>query len=159
MGIRRSAREAALQILYGLEYAKQPGVEPFIAEFWGRFTRESDAEFGDLPGVEPEETGEGKPTPPEREYADVLVRGVLDHRDTLDKTIREASTNWRLDRMAVVDRNILRLATYELVHQSDVPPRVALNEAIEIGKRFGSEDSGSFINGILDRIGARVRPN
>ncbi len=81
-----------------------------------------------------------------------LVLGVLEHRQKIDQLIEKYSENWRLDRMNIIDRAILRLAIFELLYCGEIPPKVTLNEAIELGKRFGSEDSGSFINGILDRI-------
>jgi N utilization substance protein B len=81
-----------------------------------------------------------------------LVLGVLKHCKEIDRLIEKYSENWRLDRMPIIDRAILRMATFELLYCEEVPPKVTLNEAIELGKRFGSEDSGSFINGILDRI-------
>ncbi len=86
------------------------------------------------------------------EFAERIVLGVLKHGQELDGLIERYSEHWRLDRMNIVDRNILRMATFELLHCDDIPPKVTLNEAIDLGKRFGSEDSGSFINGILDRI-------
>lgn len=81
-----------------------------------------------------------------------LVLGVIEHRNEIDPLIAERSEHWRLDRMAIIDRNILRMALYELLYCEDIPPKVTLNEAIDLGKRFGTEESGSFINGILDRI-------
>lgn len=129
MGFRRQAREIALQILYGLEFEHATPGET-RARFWE--TQEI-----------PEDV---------REFADSLVTGVLGHRADIDQVIEGASTNWRLGRMAIVDRNVLRIATYELYYRDDIPERVTLNEAIEVGKRFGAEDSGAFINGILDRI-------
>jgi len=92
-----------------------------------------------------------------RAYAQKLIDGVLGNRDRIDDAIRDASINWKLERMAVVDRNVLRIAVYELIFLEDVPERVSLNEAIEIVKRFGAEESGAFINGILDRIQSGVR--
>jgi len=77
---------------------------------------------------------------------------VAEHRDEIDGIIQDSSLNWRLPRMAAVDRNVLRLAAYELLYCEDIPRKVTLNEAIEVGKRYGSEDSGAFINGVLDRI-------
>ena len=91
----------------------------------------------------------------DEEFADRLVRGVLEHGQEIDQVIEEHSENWRLERMPAVDRNILRIATFEFLHCEEIPPKVTLNEAIELGKRFGSEESGSFINGILDRILSR----
>ena len=87
-----------------------------------------------------------------REYADALVRGVRTDAEKLDERIRAASQNWRLERMARIDRNALRLGTYELLTRTDVPRAVILDEAVEVAKRFGTEDSGAFVNGVLDRI-------
>ena len=81
-----------------------------------------------------------------------LVQGTFEHKDELDKTIQAVAQNWNISRMAVVDRNVLRLATYELLHCEDIPPKVAINEAIELGKRYSTQNSGAFINGILDKI-------
>jgi len=85
-------------------------------------------------------------------FAERIVLGVFEHSQEINKLIEQYSENWRLDRMSIIDRNILRMATFELLYCEDIPPKVTLNEAIELGKRYGSEDSGSFINGILDRI-------
>jgi len=81
-----------------------------------------------------------------------LVRGVLAHRDELDELIQRSSRRWRVRRMAHIDRNILRLASYELMHRTDVPPRVVINEAVELAKRFGAEQTRSFVNGILQQV-------
>ena len=87
-----------------------------------------------------------------REYADQLVRGVREGADKLDERIRAASQNWRLERMARIDRNALRLGTYELLTRTDVPRAVVLDEAVELAKRFGGDESSKFVNGVLDRI-------
>jgi transcription antitermination factor NusB len=86
-----------------------------------------------------------------------LVEGTFEHRDELDRTIQAVAQNWNISRMAVVDRNVLRLATHELLHCQDVPPKVAINEAIELGKRYSTQNSGAFINGILDKIMNRAK--
>ncbi len=86
------------------------------------------------------------------EYGKSLVRGTLAHRDEIDGLIREQAEHWRLERMPVVDRNILRLAVYEFLYETDVPKLVVLDEAIELAKRFGSEQSGRFVNGLLDGL-------
>ena len=83
--------------------------------------------------------------------------GVVEHRDELDGVIRGVAQNWEIARMAVIDRNVLRMAAYELLHCPDIPPKVAINEAIELGKRFSTQNSGAFINGILDKIMTRPR--
>jgi N utilization substance protein B len=80
------------------------------------------------------------------------VEGVCLHRDAIDERLADASENWRVERMSPVDRNILRIALYEMFHRDDIPPRVSINEAIELAKRFGTEDSRAFVNGVLDRL-------
>jgi N utilization substance protein B len=87
-----------------------------------------------------------------RDFAFELARGAYEHREEVDSLIKRFSEHWRLERMPTVDRNILRLAIYELLYQPDIPAKVSINEAVDLGKKYGSEDSGPFINGILDRI-------
>ncbi len=89
---------------------------------------------------------------PDAEYFRETVAGVWEHREEIDGLIREAAENWRLERMTLVDRNILRLGTFEIRWSREIPFVVAINEAVDLGKRFGSEESGSFINGVLDKI-------
>jgi N utilization substance protein B len=86
------------------------------------------------------------------EFAERIILGVVEHVKKLDLLIEKYSENWRLERMSIIDRNILRIAAFELQYCDEIPPKVTLNEAIDLGKRYGTEDSGSFINGILDRI-------
>jgi transcription antitermination factor NusB len=86
-----------------------------------------------------------------------LVQGVIENKVEIDRTIQGVAQNWQISRMAVVDRNVLRLATYELLQCQDIPPKVAINEAIELGKRYSTQNSGAFINGILDKIMNRAR--
>lgn len=127
---RTKARERAVQALYQIDVAATD-LDEALSRFWKSFE------------------------PVEREVmqlAEDLVRGVARHRRELDAAIEAVSQNWRLDRMARVDRNVLRLAAFELLHQGDVPVKVVINEAIELGKKFGSESSGAFINGVLDRV-------
>jgi N utilization substance protein B len=126
---RTRARERALQALYQIDVAAE-GIDEALAGFWKSF--------------EPVEREV-------RELAEALVRGVAESRRAVDEAIEEASSNWRLDRMARVDRNVLRLAVYELL-RTDVPVKVVINEAIELGKKFGSESSGAFVNGVLDKV-------
>jgi len=90
-----------------------------------------------------------------RAFALHILRGVHEERENLDGIIRSVAQNWDISRMAVIDRNVLRLATWEMLHSKDVPPKVAINEAIELGKRFSTQNSGAFINGILDKIKSR----
>jgi N utilization substance protein B len=140
MGTRRRAREFALQILYQLDAQDDVGDEQAIAIFWRNFAASAEAEGAAAP-----ELGEAQP------FAEKLVRGVRQHLGDIDAQIQSASKNWRIERMARVDRNLLRLALYELKYADDVPAKVAINEAIEIAKRFGTAESGAFVNGILDR--------
>ena len=110
----------------------------------------------DALGVGPDEAiplfALASPPPSDKTYYDATVRGVWNHREEIDGLIRRAAENWRLERMTLVDRNILRLGSYEICHSADIPYVVAINEAVDLGKRFGSEESGGFINGILDKI-------
>lgn len=133
LGKRRKSRESALQVLYQRDITGQDGARG-LAQL-----REH---------LRPEEG--------EVEFTDRLVQGVLDHGQEIDQVIEGHSENWRLGRMPAVDRNILRIATFELLYCEEIPPKVTLNEAIELGKRFGSDESASFINGILDRIMSEV---
>ena len=87
-----------------------------------------------------------------RLFADPLIRGTLDHRDAIDAVITKHAKNWELHRIAAVDRNILRLAIYEMLHREDIPPVVSINEAVDIAKKFSTQDSGKFVNGILDKV-------
>lgn len=133
MGSRRKARECALQILYQMDLSGSEAPQA-LADYWQNFEHPRDV----------------------TEFATALVEGVGAHRDAIDVRIQASSRNWKLERMARVDRNILRLAVFELLHRGEIPKRVTLNEAIEMGKRFGSEDSSAFINGILDHICASL---
>ena len=126
---RRKSRELALQVLYQLDITSQDAIKT-ITQFRDLFSKKKNKDG----------------------FAERIVLGVLEHSQEIDRLIEQYSENWRLDRMSIIDRNILRMATFELLYREDIPPKVTLNEAIELGKRYGSEDSGSFINGILDRI-------
>ncbi len=91
-----------------------------------------------------------------KEFANAIVIGTRENIDSIDKIIKKTAEHWAINRIAVVDRNILRAATYELLYRSDIPPSVVMNEAIEISKKFSTEDSASFINGILDKIAKKT---
>jgi len=151
MGNRRRSRELALQTLYALDRKKRQGdsasVEEAIVHMqtWAQEGTDEDESESVETGADIEN------------FAEELVRGVLDNLETIDAKLGEYSTNWKVPRMALVDRNVLRLAAFELIHIKDIPPRVTLNEAIEVAKRYGSNDSGAFINGILDRIASLER--
>jgi N utilization substance protein B len=96
---------------------------------------------------------------PAHEFAGVLVRGVVEHRVELDRLISAYAEDWTIERMPVIDRNLLRLGTFELLHLDDVPPAVTINEAVELAKTYSTEDSGRFINGILGRIAGHSAPH
>ncbi|MFA6635787.1 MAG: transcription antitermination factor NusB [Candidatus Omnitrophota bacterium] len=127
---RTLSREIALKILYASEITSEPVVESF-GKFW-----END-------GLYSEEV---------KSYAEMLVLGVGEHMCEIDSAISGFAANWEIGRMATIDRNIIRIAAYELMFLEEVPPKVAINEAIEIAKKYGDKDSGKFVNGILDRI-------
>jgi N utilization substance protein B len=134
MGARRSGREAALQMLFQLEASGASA--PMTIELFWRAHAEADFE----------------PDPEGRPYADDIVRGVADTLAAVDKRITSASQNWRLERMGRVDRNLLRMGTWELMAQKDVPRAVVIDEAVELAKSYGTEESSGFVNGVLDRI-------
>ncbi len=143
MGSRRLARSCAMQILYEMECNRMDADQAWNA-YWLHFE---------------DQDGMDEASDDVRDFASSLVFGVTERREELDQRIQESSKNWRLNRMAIVDRNILRLAVFELLHLEDIPKRVSINEAIELGKQYGSEDSGSFINGVLDKISQSVEKN
>ena len=134
MGNRRKGREAALQLL-------------FLRDLSGDYTERIGVNFW-----------EENPTDDEtRDFAQRLLQGTLAHLTAIDDCVAKSSAHWKLHRMAAVDRNVLRLAIFELNHCPDIPVKVTLNEAIEIAKKFGSEESGAFVNGILDQIAKTVK--
>lgn len=126
---RRKSRECALQVLFQLNITKQEAIKA-LSQFQDHFSSDGEAD----------------------EFLKRLVLGVLEHRQELDRLIEQYSENWRLDRINIIERNILRMALFELLYCEEIPPKVTINEAIDLGKRYGSGDSGGFINGILDRI-------
>ncbi|MEA2695321.1 MAG: transcription antitermination protein NusB [Acidobacteriota bacterium] len=163
VGKRRTAREMAIQMLYQNDLGGSNLPQIFntfdLAEYVAH-------EAANQEGAEGEE---GKPKPLRLEdraeyakrrkraedaflYAQTLVRGTIDHREQIDEMIRGQADNWRLERMPAVDRNILRLAVYEMLFEMDIPKLVVVDEAIELAKKFGSEQSGRFVNGLLDGL-------
>lgn len=131
---RTRAREIALQLLFQADL-RGPGYEADLGE-----------KLADLARKEANEDAEVAP------FAERLVAGTLQHRDMIDERLKSVTRNWDLKRMAAVDRNVLRMSIYELMFCPDVPPKVAINEAIELGKKYSTANSGGFINGILDRV-------
>jgi transcription antitermination factor NusB len=132
---RTRARELALQFLYQHDLLGDEFLED-----GERRLREEERDQGTL------------------EFALRLVRGTVQHRSELDEIIQAVAQNWDVSRMAVIDRNVLRLASFEMLHCDDIPPKVSINEAIELGKRFSTQNSGGFINGILDKVRERHVP-
>lgn len=127
MGLRRKSRELALQVLYQAEIS---GVEADIGLLCDNFRVAKKA----------------------ISYANVILEGIRAHQQEIDEIIRVHTKNWRVDRMSIVDRNLIRIGIFELIFQKELPDSVAINEAIEIAKNFSTDDSSSFINGILDAI-------
>ncbi len=130
---RTRSRELALQFLYQIDLLGPD-------------------KLSDLTDFLREEGGD----PETARYARVLIEGTVDSTKELDTEIQLVAQNWQIERMAVIDRNVLRLATFELLHCDEIPPKVAINEGIELGKRFSTQNSGAFINGILDKIKNRI---
>lgn len=150
MGKRRLAREMAVQMLYQRDLGESP-IASVLASF----------DIGDFLAERAEAASEGNPSAARarlaeaREafaYARTLVEGTLEHLAEIDGLLSAQADHWRLERMPAVDRNILRLAVFEIVHEADVPKLVILDEAVELAKRFGSEHSPRFVNGLLDGL-------
>jgi len=126
---RTKARECALQILYQIDITKD-SPDNLLSAFWENKKTESEV----------------------RDFATALVKGTVENMQKIDDIITKYASNWKLKRMAVVDRNVLRLSAYELLYREDIPPKVAINEAVDLAKKYGDIDSGKFVNGVLDRI-------
>lgn len=126
---RTQARECALKILYQTDITQYP-LDDILPSFW-----------------------ESNPVPDDvRQFAEYLVRGTYKHRAAIDQKIIQYTENWDLERMAVIDRNLLRFSVYELLYMDDIPPKVTINEAVNIAKKYSQADAGKFVNGILDKI-------
>lgn len=128
---RRKARADALQILYEMDFRKRPDPEKALQEYEAQFAKDRKLE----------------------EFTRTLVMGVCQSLSEIDSLILKQATHWRLDRMPLVDRNILRLGVFELKYCDDVPVTVTINEMVELAKEFGTENSSAFVNGVLDKIG------
>jgi N utilization substance protein B len=154
MGKRREARERAVQFLFQHDLNPPENLEEALAHFWESQGAAAIAEDkGKATWGQPHELP--PPTAEEaavRLFAEPLIRGALEHRDEADAKIRQYAKNWDLQRMAVVDRNVMRLAIYEMLHRDDIPPIVSINEAVDIAKKFSTPESGKFVNGILDKV-------
>jgi transcription antitermination protein NusB len=135
---RRAAREAALQMLYQCEVGRAGAYEA-IASYW------------------PSRGADGMLDEPLREFADSLVRGTLGRVAEIDALLATHAQNWRVERMAVLDRLVLRLGTYELLAEPDTPGKVVINEAIELARRFSGDEAAGFVNGVLDAVRKHLR--
>ncbi len=129
---RTQAREFALQILYQMDITHDP-CDASLDNFWSTHIQE---------GIDNQV----------KVFTVELVKGVGENLASIDKQISEYATNWQLKRMAVVDRNVLRLGCYELIMRSDIPPKVSINEAVDLAKKYSGQEAGKFVNGILDKI-------
>lgn len=154
MGKRRRAREMAMQMLYQHELGECP-----LAKIFSNFDLEGYLEETEV-SLAPAKSDAERMKLAEKSfgYARRLVEGTVENRTAIDSLIRQHAENWRLERMPTIDRNILRLAIYEMLHEANVPEVVILDEAIELAKKFGSENSGRFINGLLDGVLQSRRP-
>jgi N utilization substance protein B len=131
---RRKAREYALQILFQIDFKEKTIDRKDLEEFWS----------------------DKKETKEVKDFTEALVRGTLDRLEEIDKIIERVTENWLLKRMAAVDRNILRFAAYEILYRKDIPSAVTINEAIEIAKKYSSQEAAPFLNGVLDQLAKEV---
>ena len=154
MGKRREARERAVQFLFQHDLNPPENLDRALNEFWDTQRaaaiagEKGPATWGQPVELPPPTAGEAEM----RLFADPLIRGALEHRDAIDEHIKKHAKNWEFHRIAAVDRNIMRLAIYEMLFREDIPPIVSINEAVDIAKKFSTQDSGKFVNGILDKV-------
>lgn len=162
MGMRREARERAVQFLFQCDLNAPEKPDEALDQFWDAQRRAALVQANDGKATWGERIELPPPTAAEaslRLFADPLIKGTLQHRPAIDAVIQRHARNWDLPRMAAVDRNILRLAIHEMLHREDIPPVVSINEAVDIAKKFSTDDSGKFVNGILDKVrGELMRP-
>lgn len=149
-GNRRQGREIALKMIYSL-FDQDQSLQIALDDFWREFRFRDDV-LGDAL-----EEADKNVLPEVRSFAEELVQGVYDKLEEIDEALHSYSTNWSLERMARVDLALLRLSAYELLYRPDIPINVVINEAVEIGKRYGTKETPAFINGILDRISRTCR--
>jgi transcription antitermination protein NusB len=154
MGMRREARERAVQFLFQHDLNPLEDLDAALDHFWESqhlaALTEAEKRAALKEGHEPSPPGAEEAAV--RVFADPLIRGTIEHRALIDERIQRQVKNWALHRIAVVDRNVLRLAIYEMLHRDDIPPVVSINEAVDIAKKFSTAESGKFVNGILDKI-------
>lgn len=157
-GPRRRAREVALQVLYQMEAAGEADGDPerAIARYFDHLAMTSAGD--DEPASDNLLDSGGRPMPVDRPFLEQLVKGVTARRAELDDLLATVSRHWRLERMAMVERNVIRMAVYELKYSPAAPVSVVLNEAVELAKRYGTAEGAAFVNGLLDRAVAELRP-
>jgi N utilization substance protein B len=131
MSTRHLARERAVQFMFQLDFNTSEDIGVSLEDFW--------------------HASEEKNNDNLKKFAEVLIRGVIEHRDELDRKIQAYARNWDVQRMGAVDRNVLRLALYEIFYRSDIPPVVSVNEALDLARELSSDESAKFVNGIVDR--------
>jgi N utilization substance protein B len=151
-GPRRRSREIALQILHQMDVSPELDAEAALRRYFDHLATQR--------GIAQDEDDEENQLPPprvDRKLVEDLVRGVAEHRAEIDETLARLSRNWRVERMALVDRNIIRIALYELKHCETVPVSVAINEAVELAKGYGGTDGHKYVNGVLDKTAADLR--
>lgn len=160
--MRREARERAVQFLFQCDLNAPDQLDEALEQFWDSQRRAALAQASDGKATWGEQVELPPPTTAEtslRLFAEPLIKGTLQHRAEVDAVITKHAKNWDISRMAIVDRNVLRLAIFEMLHRDDIPPVVSINEAVDIAKKFSTDDSGKFVNGILDKVrGELMRP-
>jgi N utilization substance protein B len=159
---RRKAREVALQVLYQLDMARTDAQEA-VSLFWSHFAAPEEVfepfwDYFDNPeDIRKQRKKSFEVSSEAKLFSVLLIEGAWLKRHEIDRVISDCSEHWSISRMSKVDRSILRMAVYELLYCDDIPPKVTLNEAIDLGKTYGSENSGSFINGILDALYVKLQ--
>jgi len=133
MGSRRKSRELAMQFLYNLEMNHQD-IDDALRYFWEMNPADESC----------------------REFAENIIRGAMEHKQEIDSIIDKFTINWDIERIAIVDRNVLRIGIYEMLFRDDIPPVVSINEAVDIAKKYSTGESGKFVNGILDKVKLEV---
>lgn len=154
MGKRREARERAVQFLFQNDLNPPDNITAALDQFWESQRAAVIAEdkgaatWGQRADLPPPSADEAAV----RLFADPLIKGTIENRNQVDEIIKRHTKNWEIHRIAAVDRNILRLAIYEMLHRDDIPPVVSINEAVDIAKKFSTQESGKFVNGVLDKV-------
>jgi transcription antitermination protein NusB len=151
-GPRRRSREIALQILHQMDVGREPDtdVPRLIVDYFAHLAPSG------APAADEDDDLPGPPVSIDRALVEELVRGVAEHHAELDELLTGLSRNWRVERMGIVERNVIRIALYELKYADNVPVAVILNEAVELAKRYGAAEGGAFVNGLLDRAAVEL---